>query len=199
MFLWIAKEKLRYISKFPVGWVFLCLNKSKGLNQFLRSSQNNPDSTVEISLWNICYMAWVRAHFIGGSKTHRHDMLHKELFPVLLSRSRDQVVVHFYDTPRRDLDVITDYELDDFNVVNLFRSETWHKRSIQGFHVYSAAHVLNCNEINILFIYSVIFTTLNNNHRCAHVSIGIIFFNIIIDFYFLCSSSSSSLTKASVA
>ena len=47
-----------------------------------------------------------------------------ELFPVLLSRSRDQVVVHFYDTPRRDLDVIMDYELDDFDVANLFRSET---------------------------------------------------------------------------
>ena len=61
-------------------------------------------------------MAWVRARFIGGGKTHRHDMLHKELLPVLLSRSRDQVVVHFYDTPRRNLDVITVYELDDFDV-----------------------------------------------------------------------------------
>ena len=34
-------------------------------------------------------------------------MLDKKLLPILLSRSRDQVVVHFDDTPRRHLDTIT--------------------------------------------------------------------------------------------
>ena len=59
-------------------------------------------------------MTKVIAPYVGGDKTHRHDMLDKELFPILLSRSRDQVVVHFDDSPRCNLDKITNDKLEDF-------------------------------------------------------------------------------------
>ena len=42
----------------------------------------------------------------GEIKTYRHNVFHEELFPILLPRPRDQVVVHLDDSPWGHLEIM---------------------------------------------------------------------------------------------